>query len=165
MLDRATRGVPSDFLDPLGSSLVDLYLIVHAVEGLAPGAYYYRRSERSLEFLRVRASEFYCSPDPTLKKLERRLAGLEIRPLPEGSAIAAPDANRDPLDARVRKRAEQIRARWKDVPTVSSVFGNEAAPDDAEPVDAESVATSLEPKPDEYAANPGAGADYGESEA
>ena len=52
MLDRATRGVPSDFLDPLGRSLVDLYLIVHAVEGLAPGAYYYRRSERSLELLR-----------------------------------------------------------------------------------------------------------------
>jgi len=53
VLDRATRSVPSDFLDPPGTSLVDLYLIVHAVEGLAPGSYHYRRSERSLELLRA----------------------------------------------------------------------------------------------------------------
>jgi SagB-type dehydrogenase family enzyme len=52
LLDRATRGVPGDFLDPPGASLLDLYLIVHAVEGLAPGAYYYHRPERSLELLR-----------------------------------------------------------------------------------------------------------------
>jgi SagB-type dehydrogenase family enzyme len=52
VLDRATRGVPADFLDLPDASLLDLYLIVHAVEGLAPGAYYYRRSERSLELLR-----------------------------------------------------------------------------------------------------------------
>src|SRR5437763_7590872 len=37
MLDRATRGVPADFLDPPGTQLNDLYLIVHAVEGLDPG--------------------------------------------------------------------------------------------------------------------------------
>jgi SagB-type dehydrogenase family enzyme len=53
VLDRATRGVPGDFLDPPGSTLLDLYLIVNAVEGLAPGAYYYRRRERSLELLRA----------------------------------------------------------------------------------------------------------------
>jgi len=52
LLDAATRGVPADFLDPPGATLLDLYLIVHAVEGLAPGSYYYRRSERSLERLR-----------------------------------------------------------------------------------------------------------------
>jgi len=52
VLDRATRGVPGDFLDPPGASLLDLYLIVHAVEGLTPGAYYYRRPDRSLELLR-----------------------------------------------------------------------------------------------------------------
>jgi SagB-type dehydrogenase family enzyme len=52
VLDRATRGVPGDFLDPPGASLLELYLIVHAVEGLAPGAYYYRRRDRSLELLR-----------------------------------------------------------------------------------------------------------------
>jgi len=52
VLDRATRSVPSDFLDPPDSTLLDLYLIVNAVEGLAPGAYHYRRRERSLELLR-----------------------------------------------------------------------------------------------------------------
>ena len=52
LLDRATRGVPADFLDPPGTSLLDLYLIVHAVEGLPAGAYHYRRKERSLELLR-----------------------------------------------------------------------------------------------------------------
>jgi SagB-type dehydrogenase family enzyme len=52
VLDRATRGVPGDFLDPPGASLLDLYLIVHAVEGLSPGAYYYRRRDRALELLR-----------------------------------------------------------------------------------------------------------------
>jgi SagB-type dehydrogenase family enzyme len=53
LLGVATRGVPADFLDPPGATLLDLYLIVHAVEGLAPGSYYYRRSERSLELLRA----------------------------------------------------------------------------------------------------------------
>jgi SagB-type dehydrogenase family enzyme len=51
-LDRATRGVPADFLDPPGATLCDLYLIVNAVEGLAPGAYHYRRGDSSLELLR-----------------------------------------------------------------------------------------------------------------
>ena len=53
VLDRATRGVPGDFLDPPGASLLDLYLIVHAVAGLSPGAYYYRRRDCSLELLRA----------------------------------------------------------------------------------------------------------------
>jgi SagB-type dehydrogenase family enzyme len=52
ILDRATRAVPGDFLDPPSASLLDLYLIVHAVEGLVQGAYYYRRSDSSLELLR-----------------------------------------------------------------------------------------------------------------
>ncbi len=52
VLDRATRGVPSDFVDPPGASLLDFYLIVHAVEGLTPGAYYYHRPNRTLELLR-----------------------------------------------------------------------------------------------------------------
>ncbi len=42
MLDRATRGIPADF-PPLN----DLYLIAHAVDGLAPGAYFFHR-ERGL---------------------------------------------------------------------------------------------------------------------
>jgi len=52
MLDRATRGVPADFLEPPGAQLNDLYLIVHAVEGLAPGAYVFHRSRAALECLK-----------------------------------------------------------------------------------------------------------------
>jgi SagB-type dehydrogenase family enzyme len=52
MLDRATRGVPADFLDPPGTQLNDLYLIIHAVEGLVPGAYVYHRSRGALECLK-----------------------------------------------------------------------------------------------------------------
>ena len=52
LLDRATRGVPADFLDPPGTKLNDLYLIVNAVEGLSPGAYFFRREEGSLELLK-----------------------------------------------------------------------------------------------------------------
>ena len=50
-LDRATRGLAADFLAS-GASLLDLYVIVNAVEGLPPGAYAYRRFERVLEPLR-----------------------------------------------------------------------------------------------------------------
>ncbi len=52
ILDRATRGIPADFLDPPGASLITPYVIVHAVEGLAPGAYVYHRVSRALERLR-----------------------------------------------------------------------------------------------------------------
>lgn len=52
MLDRATRGVPADFLDPTGSQLNHLYLIVNAVDGLEPGAYVFHRGRKSLECLK-----------------------------------------------------------------------------------------------------------------
>ena len=52
LLERATRGVPADFLDPLGSQLNHLYLIVHAVEGLAAGAYVFHRDRGVLECLK-----------------------------------------------------------------------------------------------------------------
>ncbi len=52
MLDRATRGVPADFLEPFGSELNHLYLIVHAVEGLGPGAYVFHRDRGLLECLK-----------------------------------------------------------------------------------------------------------------
>jgi SagB-type dehydrogenase family enzyme len=51
MLDRATRGVPADFLDPMGSQLNHVYLIIHAVEGFEPGSYVFHRSRGSLECL------------------------------------------------------------------------------------------------------------------
>jgi SagB-type dehydrogenase family enzyme len=52
LLDRASRGVPADFLEPMGSQLNQLYLIVHAVEGLETGAYVFHRDRGVLECLR-----------------------------------------------------------------------------------------------------------------
>ena len=52
ILDRSTQGVPADFLPTPGDRLRDAYLIVNAVEGLAPGAYVYRRDLGSLELLK-----------------------------------------------------------------------------------------------------------------
>jgi SagB-type dehydrogenase family enzyme len=52
MLDRASRGIPADFLDPQGTQLNGLYLIVNAVEGLQPGAYVYHRDRHVLECLK-----------------------------------------------------------------------------------------------------------------
>ena len=51
MLDRATRGIRMDFLSG-AESLNDLYLIVHAVDDLPPGAYFYQRDKRALELLK-----------------------------------------------------------------------------------------------------------------
>jgi SagB-type dehydrogenase family enzyme len=56
ILDRATRGFPSDFLEPPGGQLNDLYLIVHSVEGLKPGSYFFQRAQNTLELLK--AGEF-----------------------------------------------------------------------------------------------------------
>jgi SagB-type dehydrogenase family enzyme len=52
LLDRATRGVPTDFQRPEEAPLNDLYLIVHAVEDLAPGAYVFHRDSPTLELLK-----------------------------------------------------------------------------------------------------------------
>jgi SagB-type dehydrogenase family enzyme len=52
ILDRATRGVPADFLNPMGSQLNSIYLIVHAVEGLESGAYVFHRDRGVLECLK-----------------------------------------------------------------------------------------------------------------
>jgi len=52
ILDRSTRGVAADFLNPLGTQLNDLYLVVNAVEGLLPGAYFFNRRRRVLELLK-----------------------------------------------------------------------------------------------------------------
>ncbi len=67
LLDRATRGVPADFLafdSPASGSrasrpphrqpnqLNHLYLIVHAVDGLDPGAYFFDRNADELELLK-----------------------------------------------------------------------------------------------------------------
>ena len=52
ILRAATRGIPADFLDPPGSTLNDLYLIVNAVEGLPSGAYVFHREQEALELLK-----------------------------------------------------------------------------------------------------------------
>ena len=51
VLDRATRPIPADMLEPPGTTLLELYLIVNAVDGMRPGSYYYRRREAALELL------------------------------------------------------------------------------------------------------------------
>jgi len=48
----STRGVPSDFLKQDECSLVDLYLIVNAVDGLNSGSYYYNREQNSLQLIK-----------------------------------------------------------------------------------------------------------------
>ncbi len=52
IFDCATRGLPADFIKPPGTQLNDLYLIVHSVEGLKPGAYFFRRERNTLELLK-----------------------------------------------------------------------------------------------------------------
>ena len=53
ILHTATRGIPADFLDPpAATTLNDLYLIVHAVEGLPRGAYVFHREQEALELLK-----------------------------------------------------------------------------------------------------------------
>jgi SagB-type dehydrogenase family enzyme len=47
----ATRGIPGDCLAP-GAPLGDLHLVVHAVDGLAPGAYHFDRGRDALVCLR-----------------------------------------------------------------------------------------------------------------
>ncbi len=51
VLDRSTCSIPADFIEPPRATLLDLYLIVNAVDGLVPGTYYYRRDDRALELL------------------------------------------------------------------------------------------------------------------
>ena len=52
ILDRATRGLPADFLELPGTQLNDLYLIVHSVQGLKQGAYVFERERNALELLK-----------------------------------------------------------------------------------------------------------------
>jgi SagB-type dehydrogenase family enzyme len=53
LLENATQGIPADFLSPFGRQLNDLYLIVHSVTGLEPGAYFFHREKRQLELLKL----------------------------------------------------------------------------------------------------------------
>ena len=53
VLGRATRGLSADFLKGSGEQFNDLYLIVHSVQGLKPGAYFFRRERNTLELLKT----------------------------------------------------------------------------------------------------------------
>ncbi len=50
-LDWATRDIPFDFLQAPATTLIDLYVIVNAVDDLTSGSYYYRRLDQALELL------------------------------------------------------------------------------------------------------------------
>ena len=52
IIDRATREVATDFLKRDEAPLNDIYAIVNRVEGLPPGAYFYRRQDRAMELLK-----------------------------------------------------------------------------------------------------------------
>lgn len=53
LLDRSTGEIPADFLDVGAPHINQLYLIVHAVEGLQPGAYAFDQDRRQLELIKV----------------------------------------------------------------------------------------------------------------
>jgi SagB-type dehydrogenase family enzyme len=52
ILRTSTNDIPADFLNPKGSTLLETYVIINAVENLPAGAYYYNRREQALEFLK-----------------------------------------------------------------------------------------------------------------
>ncbi len=52
-LERSLGGLNADFLETPDAALNDAYLIVHAVDGLEPGAYVYHREQKALELLKA----------------------------------------------------------------------------------------------------------------
>src|SRR4029077_13939600 len=52
MLERATRGIPTDVVSSKDPPLNDLYLIVNAVDDLSAGAYVFHRNDLALELLK-----------------------------------------------------------------------------------------------------------------
>ncbi len=51
LLDRASGELAADFHVPGSEPLIDFYLIVHAVDRLPPGVYYYQQEAKALELL------------------------------------------------------------------------------------------------------------------
>ena len=71
ILDCAASGLPADFLQRPVTRLNDLYLIVHAVQGLKPGAYFFRSEQNILELLKEGAFR----PEAHYLGLEQDLPG------------------------------------------------------------------------------------------
>ena len=76
LLDCAASGLPTDFLARPGTRLNDLYLIVHAVRGLKPGAYFFRSEPNTLELLKAGAFR----PEAYYLGLEQGLPGMPAWP-------------------------------------------------------------------------------------
>jgi SagB-type dehydrogenase family enzyme len=51
ILEKSTRGFPADFVGP-SETLLETYLIVNAIRGIEPGAYYYNRGSHRLDLLK-----------------------------------------------------------------------------------------------------------------
>ena len=79
------------------------------------------------KFIRIRGSEYLRDPKKTLSKIKRRLKSFDIQPLgllssDPKKASAKEESKSKELLAEVKKRAEMIRTRWKDIPSVDSVL-------------------------------------------
>src|SRR5271166_3653508 len=69
ILDCATQGLSADFLEPPGAQLNDLYLIVHSVQTLKAGSYFFHRERKTLELLKegeFRAEAYHLGLDQEL---------------------------------------------------------------------------------------------------
>lgn len=68
VLHHSTRGIPADFIDGPETNLLDLYLIVNAVEGLDSGAYFFSPAQKKLAVLQVgamrREAGYLCLEQP-----------------------------------------------------------------------------------------------------
>ncbi len=53
ILQSSTRGIPADFLVSEQSTLVEVYLIANAINGIEQGAYYFDQEQEALELLRT----------------------------------------------------------------------------------------------------------------
>jgi len=120
MLDRATRGVPGDFLDPPGTQLNDLYLIIHEVEGLPPGAYVFHRDRGVLESLKQGNFRARCRlPRPWSRSCpptRRRGHLFPRRPAPHFCSASATAAIRAvQLEAGNSRRQSSISRRTPSV--------------------------------------------------
>jgi SagB-type dehydrogenase family enzyme len=52
ILCRAARGIPADFLVPVGARLNDMYVIVNSVDEIPSGSYFFRQEEKAIELLK-----------------------------------------------------------------------------------------------------------------
>ena len=65
----STQGLSADFLEPPGAQLNDLYLIVHSVQTLKAGSYFFHRERKTLELLKeeeFRAEAYHLGLDQEL---------------------------------------------------------------------------------------------------